>query len=118
MSAILTSCYLCSQRRALLRRCLGPCPGSFLLSLANRGHDRNARKRTPGRPQRFAAEQRPHFPVHCPLSLLYEMGEIFALPEDDAGLREPVVPLARCSGTPTLIARDRQRESRGAKGFA
>jgi hypothetical protein len=49
--------------------------------------------------------------------LLYDIIEILALPDDDAGLVGPVVPLNRRGVTTTVVNRDLLWEPLGTDGF-
>jgi hypothetical protein len=69
-------------------------------------HDFNAGERTPGRPKRFEAEHRPHLAFHHTMVLCHDIVEILALPDGDAGLVGPVVPLHRRGSAATLVNRD------------
>ena len=110
MSGVITFCYLCSQSIELLCWRLRYGSGGCQLSLANGVHDLNAGERTPGRPKRCESQHRPHLAFHRPMVLLHDMVEILALPDSDAGLVGPVVPLNRRGVAATLVDGDLLRD--------
>ena len=80
------------------------------MSLANSMHDFEACNRTPGRPKRFESQHGASDAFHCPMILFYNIVKIFALPDADAGLVGPVVPLARRGVAAALVNRHLLRE--------
>src|SRR5262245_44764274 len=117
-SEIITFCYLRSQRVELLRGCSGSAPCGHQLPLANGMHDFHPRDRTPSCPKRLEPEHGTSEPFHGAMILLYDIIEIFGVPDHDRPLVSLVVMRNRCRIAATLIDGDLLREPLSANRFA
>ena len=69
-------------------------------------HDFNAGNRTPRRPKGLEPEQGTREPFHCSMVLLYNIIEVFTVPNDNCGLVPLVIVPNRCGIRTTLIDGD------------
>src|SRR6478752_4420811 len=95
------------QRVELLRWRVRRHPAGGLLPFANGVHDLYAGNRTAGCSKGLEPQHRPRQSLHRPMVLLHKIVEIFALPDGDPSVVNPIVLLNRGGVTATLVNGDR-----------
>ena len=87
------------------------------LPFTNRMHDFYTGDRTASRPKGLEPEHGTGEAFHGAMVLLYEIIEVFTVPNDNGGLVRLVVVRNRCRVAPTLIDGDFLRQSLTANSF-